>query len=118
YINEKAEIAHLLSEKKIVDTYDFLFNRSDLRTTTPKGNNQLALMGALKPHHYIGMAPGAEFALFRTDQHGNQEPFFETSWVAALERADSIGVDIVSSSQIYGIQFNQPEFDIKPETTD
>ncbi len=118
YINEKAEIAHLLSEKKIVDTYDFLFNRSDLRTTTPKGNNQLALMGALKPNHYIGMAPGAEFALFRTDQHGNQEPFFETSWVAALERADSIGVDIVSSSQIYGIQFNQPEFDIKPETAD
>lgn len=115
YIDEKPEIAHLLLENKILHTYDFLFNKTDLSNTTTAGNNHLGMLAALNQTQFIGLAPKADFLLFRTDQNGSQEPFFETSWIAAMECADSLGVDIVSSSCVYGVKFNQPQFDIKPE---
>lgn len=118
YLAEKKEISHLLKENKITHTYDFIYNKKDISHTSSSGNNHLGILAALHPENYIGMAPKASFALLRTDMSGTQEPFFETSWVAGMEFADSIGVDIVSSSCIYGVQYNDPSYDISAANAD
>src|SRR5690606_38630139 len=118
YLDEKPELIHLISEQKIKDRYDLLYNRSDISTTTTNGNNLLAMLGAINPQKFIGLSPKADYILLRTDQNGSQEPFYETSWVAGVERADSLGVDIISSSCVYGVKFNQPQFDMKAEQAD
>ncbi len=118
YIAEKPEIAHLLTENRIIDQYDLLYNRADISTTTTNGNNMLAMFAAIDPKNIIGLAPKAEYILTRTDRGGTQEPFFETSWVASVERADSLGVDIISSSCVFGVKFDQPQFDISEEHSD
>ncbi len=118
YLDEKPELLHLLSENKIKDSYDLLYNLSDISTTTTNGNNLLAMLGAINPQKFVGLSPKADYILLRTDQNGSQEPFYETSWVAGVERADSLGVDIISSSCVYGVKFNQPQFDLKAEQAD
>ncbi|MVZ64645.1 S8 family serine peptidase [Sphingobacterium sp. DK4209] len=118
YIAEKPEIAHLIAENRIIDQFDLLYNRDDISTTTTNGNNMLAMFAAIDPKNFVGLAPKAEYILTRTDRGGTQEPFFETSWVASVERADSLGVDIISSSCMFGVKFDQPQFDITEEHSD
>lgn len=111
FMNEKAELAHLMKENRIVATYDFIYNQTDVSKTSSSGNEQLGLLAAMNPVSYVGLAPKADFVLLRTDMAGQQEPFLETAWVAAMEYADSIGVDIVSSSCIYGVRYDDPQYD-------
>jgi hypothetical protein len=49
----------------------------------------------------IGTAPEAEYYLFKTEVNGSEFPVEEDYWVAAVEYADSVGVDIVSTSLGY-----------------
>ncbi|MGL5317427.1 MAG: S8 family serine peptidase [Bacteroidales bacterium] len=48
-----------------------------------------------------GTAPAASFYLYKTECTGYELPVEEDFWVSALERADSVGVDIVNSSLGY-----------------
>jgi subtilisin family serine protease len=50
---------------------------------------------------YVGTAPGATFALARTENSFSETPVEMTNWAMAVEWADSIGVDLVSSSLGY-----------------
>ncbi len=50
---------------------------------------------------YIGSAPKAQYILFRTEYEASEYPIEELNWCKAAELADSIGVDIISSSLGY-----------------
>jgi subtilisin family serine protease len=49
----------------------------------------------------VGTAPEAHYYLLRSEVSGEEFPVEEDYWVAALEYADSLGVDIVNSSLGY-----------------
>jgi subtilisin family serine protease len=49
----------------------------------------------------IGPAFGASFILARTENDSSETPIEEDNWVAAIEWADSIGVDVTSTSLGY-----------------
>lgn len=58
----------------------------------------------------FGSAPGADYAFYRTEDVFSEYPVEELYWIAALERADSLGIDVVNTSLSYR-DFDQPRFD-------
>jgi len=65
------------------------------------GLNVLSLMAANVPYQYIGSAPEANYHLFNTENNFSEYPIEEYYWAKAAEMADSIGIDIISSSLGY-----------------
>lgn len=62
------------------------------------GSMTLSVVGGFRPGTLVGSAFGASFALARTEMDFSEDPFEEDLWIAALEWADSLGADLVSSS--------------------
>jgi subtilisin family serine protease len=65
------------------------------------GLQTVSVLGGYAPGNLIGPAYGASFILARTEDDESETPLEEDNWVAALEWADSIGVDVISSSVGY-----------------
>jgi len=65
------------------------------------GVSTLSVLAAFQPGQLIGPAYGADFALARTEDDGSETRLEEDNWVAAIEWADSLGADVVSSSVGY-----------------
>lgn len=76
-------------------------------TATEHGTWVLSCMLSNKTYDMIGTAPDASFYLFKTEVDADEYPIEEDYWVAALEYADSLGVDIVTTSLGY-TAFNDP----------
>ena len=62
------------------------------------GISTLSVLAGNFPGKLIGAAYGADFALARTENDASETPFEEDNWVAAMEWADSLGADVISSS--------------------
>lgn len=65
------------------------------------GTKVLSCMAANLPGILIGSAPEASFLLIKSEDTRGEYPIEEDLWAAAVEYADSIGIDIVSSSLGY-----------------
>jgi len=78
-----------------------------LREGTDHGTRVLSCMLSDKSGEMTGTAPDADYYLFRTEVTDNEFPVEEDYWIAALEYADSLGVDIVTSSVGYST-FDDP----------
>ena len=61
------------------------------------------------PGKLIGSCPKATFNLYKSEDVNSEYPIEEQNWVSAAERADSIGVDILSTSLGY-TTFDNPIF--------
>jgi hypothetical protein len=58
-------------------------------------------MAANVPYNYVGAAPEANYHLFNTENNFSEYPIEEYHWAKAAEIADSLGVDIITSSLGY-----------------
>lgn len=87
----------------IVKTYDFVDQEVDVTTTylSNHGDDVLSVIGGYAPGELIGPAYGASYLLARTENIGSETRQEEHNWMAAVEWADSLGVDIISSSLVY-----------------
>jgi len=65
------------------------------------GTATLSIIGGFTPGELIGPAYGANFILAKTENTDSETPVEEDNWVAGLEWADSIGVDVTSTSLGY-----------------
>jgi hypothetical protein len=65
-----------------------------------------------------GLAWGADFVLARTDHQVKESRIDEDNWVASLEWLDSLGVRLINTSLGYGLGFDNPEENYKPEQMD
>ncbi len=61
------------------------------------------------PGVMVGTAPDASFWLLRSENANSEFPIEEHNWAVAAEFADSVGVDMISSSLGY-MQFDDPQF--------
>ena len=61
----------------------------------------LSVVGGYAPGDLIGAAFGASFVLARTEDDASETPVEEDHWVAAIEWADSLGIDVASTSLGY-----------------
>lgn len=107
----------------ILPVFDRLYNRGTLTEVHDfvdwdgvvtdhhyHGTYVLSTMGGYLQDSLIGTAPDAHYFLFRTEEGGSEFEIEEDNWVAAIEQADSIGVDLVNSSLGYST-FDDPEQD-------
>jgi serine protease AprX len=92
---------------KIMATYDFVDHKVSVVPNNPSlsfgshGVNTLSVIGARKEGQLIGPAFGATFILARTENDSSETPVEEDYWIAAIEWADSLGVDVTSTSLGY-----------------
>jgi subtilisin family serine protease len=91
----------------IVATYDFVDHKVSVVPNNPDpsfgshGVYTLSTIGGNKAGQLIGPAFGASYLLARTENDSSETPIEEDNWVAAMEWADSIGVDVTSTSLGY-----------------
>lgn len=71
------------------------------------GLNVLSCIGANKPMQFVGTAPEASFWLLTSEDTRSEFPVEEDYWAAAIEYADSVGVDVVNTSLGYN-NFDNP----------
>ena len=85
------------------------------------GTSVLSTMAGLVKNQYVGTAPGAKYFLFRTEVAESETPKEEAYWIAAAERADSLGVDIINTSLGYTVfddsKYNYSINDMDGKTT-
>jgi subtilisin family serine protease len=71
------------------------------RDADSHGTYTWSALGGFAPGQQLGAAYRASFVLARTEEIGHEVHLEEDSYIAALEWADSLGVDIVSTSLGY-----------------
>lgn len=98
YFNDVKIIGH----KSFVDATNDMFEQGN-----EHGTNVLSCMATNKPHKFVGTAPNAEYLLLNSEDYRTEFPIEEDYWAAAIEYADSIGVDVVNTSLGYA-QFDAP----------
>jgi subtilisin family serine protease len=101
---------------KRIAEYDFVFGdgetanqAGDLSSQWDHGTGTWSVLGGYKPGQQIGPAYNASFLLAKTEDERSETPVEEDNWLAAVEWADSIGCDVISSSLGYFI-FDNPTF--------
>ena len=109
--------ASLRNSGRIADTYNFLLrDANDIFSGPSHGTQVLSTMAGFQPNAFVGAAPEAQYALYGTEIPGQDQPIELDNLVAALERADSIGADVITISLGYnywdfpagtGISFSQ-----------
>lgn len=94
---------------QVLGTWDFVQGNASVDEDHPHGMNCFSIMAANMPGVFMGNTPKASFYLFRTEDAATEYPIEEQNWAAGAERADSLGVDVCSTSLGYN-QFDNPAF--------
>lgn len=90
-----------LQNMKIKGAKSFIYEDKDPYLKDYHGVQVVSCMATNKPQFYIGTAPEANYWLLRSEDTSSECPIEEDYWVAAVEYADSVGVDIVNTSLGY-----------------
>jgi subtilisin family serine protease len=93
--------AHVIDNGRLLGTFDFFSRTTDVTGTGSHGVQTTSDIGGYLENQFAGTAPDASFYLFRTEYGPSENPREEAWWVEALERADSLGVDVVNTSLGY-----------------
>jgi len=96
----------------ILATRDFVNGDADVADTGDAGEGShgtatLSVLGGYRPGQIIGPAFAASFLLAKTENTDSETPVEEDNWVAAVEWAESLGADVISSSLGY-LEFDRP----------
>ena len=106
---------------QIVETYDYVSNDPNVNDDDIHGMYCFSIIAANWPGQLVGSCPRAKFLLYRTEDAATEFPIEEQNWVAAAERADSIGADVFSTSlgytQFDNSIFNHTYADMNGHTT-
>ncbi|MCK4661437.1 MAG: S8 family serine peptidase [Bacteroidales bacterium] len=101
YVNSLSAFDSLWENEQIICTYDYVDNEDNVFEDHSHGMWVLSIISANIPGELIGVAPKAEYLLFRTEDGASEYLIEEENWIAAAEYADSAGVDIITSSLGY-----------------
>ena len=99
----------IIINNQVKDTWDFYSRNATVSDDHPHGMQCLSTIAAYIPGQFIGMAPKANFVLYRTEDVNSEYPIEEFNMVCGMERADSAGADVISASLGYS-DFDNPAF--------
>ncbi len=102
-----ADEIKLLKKINLLGTKDFVNPKSDIYAENSHGMKVLSCLAANTPYVMVGTAPEASYWLLRSEDNDTEFPVEEDYWAAAVEFADSAGVDVINTSLGYA------EFDDK-----
>lgn len=86
---------------RIVDTYNINLDTSYVYAYSAHGTEVLSTMAGILNGQYVGTAPDASYALYITENAISEQPFEMDNLLAGMERADSVGADVISISLGY-----------------
>ena len=108
-------------ENRILGTYDFEARTENVDGTSSHGFVTSSDIGGFLQNEFVGTAPQASFYFFVTEYTPSETPVEEAWWVEALERSDSLGVDVVNTSLGYrgydNPNYNHTYEDLDGQTT-
>ncbi len=96
----------------IIAAWDFVNNDPNVGNQADSGDGShgtetLSTIGGYAPGNLIGPAFSSNYILAKTENTDSETPIEEDNWIAAFEWADSIGVDVTSTSLSY-LAFDPP----------
>ncbi|NOY88894.1 MAG: S8 family serine peptidase [FCB group bacterium] len=110
--------AEHFAEGRVLAEYDFVFNDSntaneaeDVSSAWNHGTYTWSTAAGFKDSTLYGPAYKAYYLLAKTEDVRSETPVEEDNWVAALEWADSLGADVISSSLAYSDWYTYSDFD-------
>jgi serine protease AprX len=86
---------------RIVDTYNINLDTDYVYAYSAHGTEVLSTMAGILNGQYVGTAPDATYALYITENSTSEQPFEMDNLLAGMERADSVGADIITISLGY-----------------
>ena len=86
---------------RVLGTKDFVNPQSDIYAESSHGMMVLSCIGMNQPDIMTGTAPEASFWLLRSEDEYSEHLVEQDYWVAAVEFADSVGVDVLNTSLGY-----------------
>lgn len=96
-----AALQAVQQQGRVAGTRNFVDGGRSVYLRNGHGTACLGLIGGELPGYYVGTAPHATFHLCITEDVSSESPMEEANWLAAAEYADSVGVDVISSSLGY-----------------
>lgn len=91
----------LWAQNRVADRYNFVRDTDFIFDYSFHGTQVLGTMAAINPGTYVGSAPAARYALYCSEDELGEQPIEMDNMIAAMERADSIGADIIHASLGY-----------------
>ena len=92
---------NMREEGRLLGTRDFVFGSTSIYSQSTHGTSCLSTMAAYDPNQMVGTAPKASYYLFHTEDGDSENIIEEYNWVSGAEYADSLGVDVCSTSLGY-----------------
>lgn len=101
---------NMRAEGRLLGIRDFVFGSESVYSQSTHGTSCLSTMAAYVPNTMVGTAPKASYYLFHTEDGEGENIVEEYNWVSGAELADSLGVDLCTTSLGY-IDFDMPQWD-------
>jgi serine protease AprX len=99
----------LRDNNQILGGYNFVDRNNNFYTGNSHGTLVLSTMGGYVENELVGTAPDAQYYLFITEDVASENPVEESNWVEAAELADSLGVDVITTSLGY-FEYDNPNY--------
>jgi serine protease AprX len=114
FVTDHACLAYLRDNHRIIADSDYVGGGIAVRDADggSHGEQTLSLIAGYAPGVFMGTAWNARFVLARTENDYAEEHIEEDHWAAAAVWAESLGVDIISSSLGYRTGFTDSLGDI------
>ena len=101
---------NMREEGRLLGIRDFVYGSTSVYSQSSHGTSCLSTIAAYDPNNMVGTAPKASFYLFHTEDGEGENIVEEYNWVSGAEYADSLGVDVCTTSLGY-IDFDMPQWD-------
>ena len=92
---------NMREEGRFLGTRDFVFGSTSVYSQSTHGTSCLSTMAAYDPNNMVGTAPKASYYLIHTEDGVTENIIEEYNWVSGAEYADSLGVDLCTTSLGY-----------------
>jgi hypothetical protein len=97
----------MFQQGRLMDTWNYIYDTAHVFGYGDHGRQVLSCMASYISETHVGTAPKAMYALYVTDDLTSEQAIEEDNFVAATERADSLGADLISTSLGYNY-FDNP----------
>jgi Subtilisin-like serine proteases len=100
-VNSNIAFDTMNDNSRLLEAHNFVLNSTDVYNFGYHGTSAISAMAANMPGNYVGTAPDAEYAIYVTEDGSGEQEIEMDNLLAATERSDSLGADIISASLGY-----------------
>lgn len=118
YRKDHEAFAAAFATGRVLAEYDFIFDDTQTQNEPEDASGQhnhgtftWSTLGGQSDGRLYGPAYGASFILAKTEDIRSETPVEEDNWAAAVEWADSIGAEVISSSLSYSDWYTYSNYD-------